>query len=124
MTKSPPWDGRWDSPAMLKEVVKEYPHAIFLLGHSGGGDAGRAEAEELAAGNDNVYLEWCGSFCSSVPWEKTLAKVGSDKVVYGSDAYAHGMAWELGRLLSLDLPDKGIRPILGANMRRILAMRR
>jgi hypothetical protein len=30
----------------------------------------------------------------------------------------------LGRLLSLDVPDKVLIPILGGNMRRILAMRR
>jgi predicted TIM-barrel fold metal-dependent hydrolase len=116
------WQGAHNAPAMLKDVVKEYPNAQFLLGHSGGGDAGRAEAEELAAAHDNVFLEWCGSFCSSRPWEETLKHLPVTKVVYGSDAYAHGVPWELGRLLSLDLPDSRLRPMLGATMRRILAM--
>jgi len=118
------WTGSYDSPAMFSDIVKSYPNAIFLLGHSGGTDAGRRHAEELAAGNDNVYLEWCGSFCSSTLWEETLAKVGADRVVYGSDGMSHGIAWELGRLLSVNLPDATIRPILGDNMRRILALRR
>jgi hypothetical protein len=109
---------------MLTDIVREYPDAVFLLGHSGGTDAGRRQAEELAANNDNVYLEWCGSFCSSIPWEETLARVGADKVVFGSDSVYHDVYWELGRLLSLGVPDATLRPILGDNMRQILARRR
>ncbi|MBI2437474.1 MAG: amidohydrolase family protein [Lentisphaerae bacterium] len=118
------WQGTHNSPAMLTDVVKRYPQAIFLLGHSGGEDAGRAEAEELAAAHANVYLEWCGSFCSSIPWEDTLRRVSTRKLVYGSDAYYHGVPWELGRLLSLNLPDAALVPVLGANMRRILELDR
>ena len=118
------WEGQHNSPAMLKDVVKRYPHVQFLLGHSGGGDAGRREAEELACKNRNVYLEWCGSFCSSMTWEETLRKVDYRQIVFGTDAMAHEINWELGRLLSLDVPEKTLAAILGGNMRRVLAMRK
>jgi len=68
-----------------------------------------------------VYLEWCGSFCSSIPWEETLRAVGPRRVVFGTDAMVHDFNWELGRLLSLEVPDGTLTAILGANMRRILA---
>jgi predicted TIM-barrel fold metal-dependent hydrolase len=45
-------------------------------------------------------------------------------VVFGSDSYAHELAWELGRLLSLDIPDEVLKAILAGNMRRILSRRR
>ncbi len=115
------WDDQYNSPAMLKEVVKKYPDAAFLLGHSGGGDAGRLEAHELAAANPNVYLEWCGSFCSSIPWETTLKVVDPSRVIFGSDALGHSMAWELARFLSLDVPQDVLEPILAHNMLRVLA---
>ena len=118
------WGGGYDSPALLKDIARKYPEASFLLGHTGGSDTGRAEAEALALENPNVYLEWCGSFCSSTLWEDTLKKVNPRQVVFGTDAVAHGIPWELGRLLSLDVPDKILVPILGANMRRILARRK
>jgi hypothetical protein len=114
-----------DDILLLKDVVKKYPHAHFLLGHSGGGSAdGRQEAESLAKENPNVYLEWCGSFCCSAPWEKTLQQVSPKQVVFGTDAMAHDINWELGRLLSMDVSDKILIPILGQNMRRILSQRR
>jgi len=118
------WDGPFDSPAMLRDIVRAYPDAIFLLGHSGGGDKGRLEAEELALANRNVYLEWCGSFTSRIPWEETLVRVSAERVVFGTDAVFHDFAWELGRFLSLDLPAESLLPVLGENMRGILARRR
>jgi len=113
-----------DEISLLKDVVKKYPQAHFLLGHSGGSEEGRREAESLAKGHPNVYLEWCGSFCNAISWEQTLQRVNPRQVVFGTDAMAHDIYWELGRLLSLDVPDETLIPILGQNMRRILALRR
>jgi len=91
------WNGPYNDPAMLKEIAPKYPDASFLLGHSGGGD--RTSSEELALANPNVYLEWCGSFCSRQSWEDTLARIGNRQVVYGTDGIFHDPSWELGRLL-------------------------
>ncbi len=117
------WEGPYDSPALLKDIVKRYPDASFLLAHGGGGDNGRHEAEEIAKDNPNVYIEWCGTFCSSIPFEETLAKVGSKKIIFGTDGVCHSIVWELGRLLSLDVSEESIRPILSENMTNILKRR-
>lgn len=118
------WDGPYNTPSMFKHLVKRYPNVAFLMGHAGGGNQGRAEAEALAHAHPNVYLEWCGSFCSTVCWEDTLQRVSPRQVVFGTDAMLHGFAWELARLLSLDVSDAVLALILGGNMRRILARRR
>lgn len=118
------WGGNYNSPSMLKDIVARYPDAIYILGHAGGNNAGRLEAEELAQSNGNVYLEWCGSFCSTIPWEETIKKLGSSHIVFGTDAILHNQAWELGRLLSLDVEDEDLVPILGSNMREILSRRK
>jgi len=115
--------GGLDSPGRLQEIVKRYPRAIFILGHSGGNDSGRLEAEALALANKNVFLEWCGSFCGTRSWEKTIEKVGNRRIVFGTDAVYHSIDWELGRLLSLDVSEEVLKPILGENMRGILARR-
>ena len=117
------WDGAFDSPAMFRDICPQYPHAAFIFGHAGGGDHGRREAEEMVAANPNVWLEWCGSFCSTIPWEETLPKIGKDRLLFGTDAVVHNFAWELGRLLSLDLPEAMIRPALGDNLRGLLGRR-
>jgi len=114
-----------DDVVLLNDVARRYPHAHFLLGHSGGAPAeARREAEALARDNPNVYLEWCGSFCTPAAWEETLREVDPRQVVFGTDAMMHDIRWELGRLLSLDVPDETLIPILGGNMRRIMDQRR
>ena len=115
------WDDSYNSPAMLRDVAGKYPGATFLLGHSGGGTRGRNEAEELALANPNVMLEFCGSFTAPKPFEDSMKTVGINRVVFGSDTEAHCEAWELGRFLSMPLPDKELIPALGANIERILA---
>ena len=99
----------------------------LLPGHSGGPD--RAAAATLAEENPNVYLEWCGSSKNPTDWCETLQRVGNRRLVYGSDGvswevrWGHNPAFEMGRLLSLDVPDETLLPILGDNMRNILARR-
>ena len=117
------WGGNFDSPGMLAEIVPKYPNAIFLLGHSGGSGNGRQEAIELALNNDNVYLEFCGSFTVPELYEEAIVQVGIDKVVFGSDTLGHSVVWELGRFLSLPLNDDELLPALARNMERILQKR-
>jgi hypothetical protein len=117
------WSGGPDSPAATHGIVSKYRDLSLLLGHSGGSDEGRREAEALAAEFPNVFLETCGSFCSTRRWEDTLKVISVSQVVYGTDAAAHDIHWELGRLLSLDVSEDVLAPILGQNMRRILARR-
>ena len=117
------WNGEMDSPAMARGIVSRHHDLSLLLGHSGGGDEGRAEAEAMAVEFPNVFLETCGSFCTTRRWEETLKSVPVSKVVYGTDAAAHDIHWELGRILSLDVSEEVLVPILGQNMRRILARR-
>jgi predicted TIM-barrel fold metal-dependent hydrolase len=118
------WNDGYDNPSFLTNIAPKYKNVSFLLAHSGGEDPGRLEAEDLAMKNPNVYLEFCGSFTASRRWEDTIKKLGNDRIVYGSDALGHSMVWELGRLLSLDVPEEDLLPILGSNIRRILSKRR
>lgn len=117
------WDDKYNSPAMLTDIAKQYPNATFLLGHSGGGTRGRLEAERLATDNGNVYLEFCGTFTTPMPFEDSANRVGWDRVLFGSDTGAHCEAWELGRYLSMPVPDKVLLPGLAENLERILAAR-
>jgi predicted TIM-barrel fold metal-dependent hydrolase len=113
------WSPSYDSPALFNNIVKKYPDAVFIIGHSGGTD-GRSEAVDIAKNNENVYLEFCGSFTSQVLWEDTFEKVGSDKVLFGSDTIYHSQAWELGRFLSIPIPDEKLIPALHSNALKIL----
>ncbi len=116
------WEGKYGTAMQVAKVAEKYPNATFLIGHTGGGTVGRHQCEEIAQNSryDNCMFEFSGSFTTDVTWEETLQKIDYRRVVFGTDTIVHDMAWELGRLLSLDIPDEWITAILGENMQRIL----
>ncbi|MHB9129866.1 MAG: amidohydrolase family protein [Armatimonadota bacterium] len=116
------WGGPYDAPVMLKDIAPAYPDAIFILGHSGGDQ--RQQAVDLAMDNPNVYLEFCGSFTVPYPWEEVIDAIGSERILLGTDGIFHNPDWEMGRLLSHPVPEEQLIPILGENMRKILARRK
>lgn len=113
------WNGPFNSPAMLKDIVPNHPRANFLLGHSGGGAEGRREAIALAKDNPNVFLEFCGSFTTNIDFTEAINELGIGKIIFGSDLSGHDQAWELGRFLSLPLADDELKPALADNIKRI-----
>ena len=119
------WNGPYSAPHRFEAVAERYPDVAILLGHSGGGSLEfRLEAEAAAERFPNIFLETCGSFCVVKPLAETIRRVGAGKVVFGSDCAGHSIAFELGLLLSQDLPDDTLLPVLGQNMQNILERRK
>ena len=121
----------WDEAAGLGTALKcgnaakKYPHIRVILGHSGGGNAGRLECEEMAQDRsyDNVFFEFCGSFTAGMTWEDSLKKIDYHRVLFGTDTHNHEVAWEMARLLSENIPDEALEAILGANAIRVLGLK-
>ena len=115
-------DGDCGTPEKIAEMAEKYPNANFVIGHSGGGTRGRHQAERVALDSryNNCYFEFCGSFTTDVRWEDSLKYIDYRRVVFGTDTVVHDIAWELARLLSLDIPEEQIEAILGNNMQRVL----
>lgn len=115
-------DGECGTPERIARVAEKHPNASVIIGHTGGGTRGRRQCEALAKDSryDNCYFEFCGSFTTDVRWEDSLRKIDYRRVVFGTDTVVHDVAWELARLISLDIPEEQIAAILGNNMQKIL----
>ncbi len=118
------WDGSLGNPGDCAEAASRWPGAQVILGHSGGSAAGRKVCEQLAQDHryDNLWFEFCGSFTEDRSWEDTLKYIDYHRVLYGTDACLHEISFELGRLLSADIPDEQLKAVLGGNARRLLHM--
>ena len=114
------WGDSWNAPLMLCDVVSKYPHAKFILGHSGGGADGRKQSEELASRFPNVFLELCGTFCSDRSVLESMQVLGNRRFLFGSDTAGHNQSYELAAFLSIPLPDQQLIPVLGENFAAIL----
>ena len=115
-------DGDCGIPDRIAGVALKYPNASVIIGHTGGGTVGRRQCERIAKDPryNNCYFEFCGSFTTDIRWEDSLKHIDYRRVVFGTDTIVHDVAWELARLLSLDIPEEHIAEILGNNMQRVL----
>ena len=115
------WGDGLGSPKKCAEAAAKWPDAKVILGHSGGNDIGKAEAEAVAQDPryGNVYFEFCGSFPASSSWKDTLEKIDYKRVLFGTDGCLHDIGWEMGRLLSEDIEDEKLAAILGGNAMRL-----
>jgi len=108
-------------PVKCAQAAAKWPNAKVVLGHSGSGGNGRLLCEAIAQDPQysNVYFEFCGSFTSTRCWEDSLKHIDHHRVLYGTDACLHDMSWEMGRLLSCDIPDWQLTDILGGNAKAL-----
>ena len=116
------WEGNCATAKQIAAIAKNYPDATFIIGHTGGGTEGRRESEAIAQDPQyaNCVFEFCGTFTTDICWEDSFQKIDYRRVVFGTDTVVHEISWELGRLLSLDIPEEWIAEILGNNMQKIL----
>lgn len=116
------WADPFGSADNIAEVSRKYPNMTFIIGHMGGPAKGREMCHRIAQDPkyDNIVFEFCGSFTTDIPVEESLKYIDYRRLVFGTDTIVHDVAWELGRLLSMDIPDEWLTEILGNNMKKII----
>lgn len=109
----------YNAPRHLEEVAKKYPNIQFLMGHSAPGETDAAI--ELAAKYSNVYLELCDTGRLSGVVQKMVQKVGSEKVIFGTDFPWYDPNYMLGSVLFSGIGDDDILNIIRNNALRLIA---
>jgi len=109
-------------PKAFGQLAEAHPTVPFLLGHSGGGPAGRREAVEVAKAHSNLYLEICCSRLTSAELEYLVDGAGAERVIFGTDSPWIDPRPTLGRVAYANLADEQLRLILGENMARLLGL--
>jgi len=112
----------YSQPLQVLELAQTYTKAIFILAHLGLGilwyDAIRAAKKA-----DNIYVDTAGQ--RFIPVLKLAVKeLGSEKIIYGSDAPFLSPEVELRKILKCNLPKKDLDNILYCNAARLLSIER
>jgi hypothetical protein len=115
----------WDSdpncgPLMFAPISRSHPQARIILGHSGVTWRGYEQALETAQAAPNTYLDITGSQSHRGILERVVARVGADRVLFGSDMPYLEAAVSLGRILSAKISDDGKERILRCNFRKLI----
>ena len=112
------------SPEAFEHISRKYPKGTFLLGHSGDNLEGLNICIEIAKKRDNVYLGTSDIvFAYNGILEYTVNQVGSDKILFESDACYLDFKYSLGTIIYAKISDEDKASILGLNMARILKLK-
>lgn len=102
------------------QLAKQFPKTNFIIGHMGFGPADQ-EALEAAGNMPNFYLETStGNFLHI---QETVKKIGSSKVIFGSEYPLSHPGIELEKILKLNISDREREEILSQNIKFLLQMK-
>jgi len=113
------WGGsKYDGGEIMMKLVQKYPRIKFFIGHSLYGEWEMAE-RIVKESSGNVWLE-----LTAIPGEYGLVemlaeKVGSDRLLYGTDLPWFDEYQGVGGILSTELAEEDMRNILYRNAERI-----
>lgn len=115
------WAGdQFDGPRQVRAVAEKYPQATFLLGHSlyGAWDEAAAIANDLP----NTCLELTAVLGLRGRLETFCEKVGSRRLLYGTDLPWFSEHQGIGAVLAADIIDEDRHNILHRNAEKLLGL--
>lgn len=106
----------------LGGLAGQFPGAHFIIGHAASGWQMLDESVQEARAHDNIYLDLTGSRLIRGLIEEMVARVGAERVLFGTDMPFIDPRPGLGRVLMSRLSDDDKRLILGLNAQRLFRL--
>jgi uncharacterized protein len=115
----------WDSdpncgPLLFPKIAKSCPRARILLGHSGVTWRGYHQAAEAAEQAPNLFLDLSGSQHHRLILERTVERLGAERILFGSDLPYLEAAMTLAWVLAARISDAAKERILRTNFLRLV----
>lgn len=104
-------------PADVAHLARRHPAADIIMAHMNG--CGLAGMEDVAD-CPNIHVDTSGGDPDSGIVEAAAATIGTERIVYGSDAPIRHFGVQLGKTLGTGLPDAVKKEILWNNTARLL----
>ena len=108
------------TPDDVAALARAVPHARIIMGHLNGGGLRGIEA---VAAYPNVTVETGGSDPERGIVEAAVCRLGTRRVIFGSDATGRHFGTQLAKVVGADLSKAAQRRILWDNLARLLPAR-
>jgi len=108
-----------DGVDVVREIALRFPNAIFICGHSFHGDW--AHGAEIAKECPNLYYELTAIADDYGSIELLCEKVGSERILFGTDLPWFDTHHGVGAVLSADISDEDRRNIFYRNGEKLLS---
>lgn len=95
-----------------------FPELVIIMGHMGGDTW--EKALEVAADRPNVYLELCSGLSPWGKMERSVAMVGAERLLFGTDLTLLEPGYTLGLVTGAEIGEREKRMILYGNGKRLM----
>ncbi len=103
------------------DLALRSPDTVMIAAHAGGG-GWRRSMGVLRDRLPNALVDVSGSFPELGMVEALAAEVGTERVLFGSDAPGRGMPSQLAKVVLADLPDEDKQSVLWKNAARVFSL--
>ena len=116
------WSDLAGRPILFIELAQKFPNIKWILAHAGNMQEGREECVQAATECPNIYLETCTSFGDQGTIEYLVDSLGDDRILYGSDIPIMDPRFQMGRIITANIPLESKKKILGLNAIKLLQL--
>ncbi len=113
------WNGEGGPEKVIETLSERYENIQFVNAHSSSGWEVIDQACDLAEQFDRVHLDLTGSRLVYGGLERMVARVGADRILWGTDNPFIDPRPGLGRMLCAQVSDDDKRKMLGLNAKEL-----
>lgn len=106
----------------VKELAQRYPHAQWVIAHSGGSFVFAREVCACMKEHANVWAELTLTPVTNGVIEWMVSEVGDERILFGTDAPMRDPRPQFGWVIWANIPVESRIRILGKNFQRLLAI--
>lgn len=114
-------DTPWSDPVRFAASAAAFPTCRIVMAHAGVTPVGFRRAAAACRAHPSLLVDTSGSNMTGRWIRWLIDEIGSDRVLYGSDAPFIDLRYGLGRVVGSDLDDRALRRVIGGNARELVA---
>ena len=106
---------KFSDPFGFENIVKKYHSLKLILAHAGGRGKMLYDVITLMEKYPNIYVDFSGDFFTQGIVEEYVRRVGSERLLFGSDMPWVDIRFHLAYMLNLNILENDRKNILGLN---------
>ncbi len=110
---------RFSDPFLFESILKKHPKLRLILAHAGGRGEYLYKVIDLLEKYTNLYVDFAGDVFEPGLIEAYVRRVGSGRLLFGTDMPWIDVRYHLINILSSNINDKDKENILGLNSSRL-----
>ncbi|MHB1275640.1 MAG: amidohydrolase family protein [Candidatus Humimicrobiaceae bacterium] len=106
---------KFSDPFGFENIIKKFPNLKLILAHAGGRGKMLYDVITLMENYPNIYVDFAGDIFVAGLIEEYVERVGSERLLFGSDMPWVDIRFHLAYILNLNIGEMDKKNILGLN---------